>query len=85
MEHARRHVPRSAHIPLHVGIKGEQFAIAIESAVERIAQTTRDQLDAAIFGIIGDHMTGGQFHRAIKHAAIPRIWQHLIARVIPQR
>src|SRR5262249_16665219 len=37
-------IPGSVDVPLHVGVVGEELAIAIERDVERVAEADRDQL-----------------------------------------
>ena len=41
---ARGSIPRFADVPLHVGVVGEQFVVAIERDIERVPQPGRDQL-----------------------------------------
>ena len=85
MQHPRGHVPRRADIPFHVRIKREQLTTRIERDIERVAQTTGQQRDFGAIWLHAQDVAGGQLHVAVKHAAIPRIRDELIIRVVFQR
>ena len=51
MVDARGHVPRRAHVPLHVGVEGEKLAAGVEGDVVLIAEAAGEKLDALAVGI----------------------------------
>ena len=45
MIQARRTIPRRVEVVFHVGVIGEELAVAIESGVEDIAEAGREDLE----------------------------------------
>jgi hypothetical protein len=52
MINARRHIPRRADIPLHVGVEGEEFAVRVEGDVVMVAESERKELEALPSGSV---------------------------------
>src|SRR5438045_866152 len=52
-------VPRRADVPFHIRIESEHFAIAIESDIERVAKSSRNQLKGFALGVGAQNVAGG--------------------------
>ena len=55
------HVPRRAHVPLHVGVVGEELAVGIEGDVVLVAEAAGEELDAFAVRVgFADVAAGGE-------------------------
>ena len=55
------HVPRRSHVPLHVGVVGEELAVRIEGRVILVAEAAGEELDVFPVGIgFADVSAGGE-------------------------
>ena len=85
VQHAVGHIPRAAHVPLHVGIEGEEVAVLVEGDIERVAQAAGPELHLAAVGLHAQDVAGGQQHIAVEHARVPRAGDEAVVREVPQR
>ena len=85
VQHAVGHVPGRPDIALHVGVEGEEFAVAVEGEVERIAQAAGVNPQVVAIGTDAQDVAGRHLDGAIEHAAVPGIRQHLIPGAVFQR